>query len=125
MFRHFRRWKTTYICFVRVITWYSAAGDFHVQLNRVHAQNGVAHMAEQVSSRDHSSEGWQFTQLLQLLLPPGGQGGQSTTSASAQLQDAIPEGRTHFLSSDTSILVPNLMCFKGPLLLRTMLKTHI
>lgn len=63
---------------VCVITWYSAAGDFHVQLHRVHAQNGVAHMAEQVPSRDHSGEGWQFTQLLQLLLPPGGEGGNST-----------------------------------------------
>lgn len=75
-----------------VITWYSAAGDFHVQLDRVHAQNGVAHMAEQVSSRDHASEGWQFTQLLQLLLPPGGQGGQSTALAPARLQDATAEG---------------------------------
>lgn len=48
----------TFDFFVRVITWYSAAGDFHVQLHRVHAQNGVAHMAEQVSSRDDSSKGW-------------------------------------------------------------------
>jgi len=30
----------------------------------------------------------------------------------------------HFLSSDTSMLVPNLMCFRGPLLLRATLKTH-
>lgn len=60
-----------------VITWYSAAGDFHVELDRVHTQNGVAHMAEQVSSRDDSSEGRQLTELLQLLLPPGGEMGQS------------------------------------------------
>lgn len=33
------------------------------------------------------------------------------------------ESHTHFLSSDTSMLVPNLMCFKGPLLLRAALKT--
>lgn len=34
------------------------------------------------------------------------------------------EIQTYFLSSDTSILVPNLMCFKGPLLLRATLKRH-
>lgn len=64
-----------------VITWYSAARDFHVQLNRVHTQDGVAHMAEQVSSGHDSGEGRQFTQLLQLLLPPGGESGHSTALA--------------------------------------------
>lgn len=75
-FPNYVKLNTRNFCLLCVITWYSAAGDFHVELNRVHAQNGVAHMAEQVSSRDHASEGRQFTQLLQLLLPPGGQDGQ-------------------------------------------------
>lgn len=39
-----------------------------------------------------------------------------------QLPAAAAGGHTHFLSSDTSMLVPNLMCFNGPRLLRTMLK---
>lgn len=108
-----------------VITWYSAARDFHVQLNRVHPQDGVAHMAEQVSSRHDSSEGRQFTQLLQLLLPPGGESGQSSALACHQLQGGTVDSNTHFLSSETSMLVPNLMCFNGPLRLCTMLQTHI
>lgn len=32
-----------------VITWYPAAGDLHVELNRVHAQDGVTHVAQQVA----------------------------------------------------------------------------
>lgn len=31
------------------ITWYPAPGDLHVELNGVHAQDGVAHVAEQVA----------------------------------------------------------------------------
>lgn len=34
---------------VGVITWYPAPGDLHVELNGVHAQDGVAHVAEQVA----------------------------------------------------------------------------
>lgn len=56
----------------RVLTWYPTPGDLHVELNGVHAQDGVPHVAEQVPGRHDSSKGRQFAELLELLLPPGG-----------------------------------------------------
>lgn len=41
-----------------------------------------------------------------------------------QFQDVLMSC-THFLSSDTSTLVPNLMCFRGPLLLRATLMKQV
>lgn len=48
-----------------------APRHLHVELDRVHAQDGVTHVAEQVAGGDDSREGRQFAELLQLLLPPG------------------------------------------------------
>lgn len=48
-----------------------APGHLHVELDCVHAQDGVTHVAEQVTGRDDSREGRQFAEFLQLLLPPG------------------------------------------------------
>lgn len=55
-----------------VLTCYPAPGDLHVELDCVHTQDGVTHVAEQVAGRYDSSKGWQFTELLELLFPPGG-----------------------------------------------------
>lgn len=51
-------------------TWRSAAGHLHVQLHRVHAQDGVAHVAQHVARGCYPHEGGQLQQLLQLGLPP-------------------------------------------------------
>ena len=51
-------------------TWCPAPGDLHVELHRVHAQDGVPHVAEQVACRHHPGEGRQLGQLLELQLPP-------------------------------------------------------
>lgn len=55
-----------------VITWYPAARDLHVELHCVHAEDGVAHVAEQVAGRDDPSECRQLAELLELLFPPSG-----------------------------------------------------
>lgn len=52
------------------LTWCPAAWDLHVELDCVHAENGVAHMTEQIPCRHHPHEGRQLTQLSQLQLPP-------------------------------------------------------
>lgn len=41
-----------------VFTWYPAPGYLHVELNGVHTQDGVAHVAEQVACGNNSGEGW-------------------------------------------------------------------
>lgn len=53
------------------LTWRPAPRDLHVELDSVHAQDGVSYVAEQVASRHHSGKRWQLTELLQLQLPPG------------------------------------------------------
>lgn len=52
------------------LTWRPAAWHLHVELDRVHAQDGVANMTEHVVAGFHSHESWQLQQLLQLGLPP-------------------------------------------------------
>lgn len=56
-------------CFV--LTWYPAPGHLHVELDCVHTHDGVTHVTEQVAGGNHSSEGWEFAELLELLFPPG------------------------------------------------------
>ena len=55
------------------MTCYPAPGDLHVELHCVHAQYGVAHVAQQVAGGDDSSEGRELTELLELLFPPAGE----------------------------------------------------
>lgn len=52
------------------LTWRPAAWHLHVELDCVHAQDGVADMTEHVVAGFHSHESWQLQQLLQLGLPP-------------------------------------------------------
>lgn len=47
-----------------------AAWDLHIELYGVHAENGMAHMTEQIPCRHHPRKGRQLTQLSQLQLPP-------------------------------------------------------
>lgn len=59
------------------LTWCPAAWDLHIELDCVHAENGMAHMTEQIPCRHHPCEGRQLTQLSQLQLPPAKpQGGE-------------------------------------------------
>lgn len=44
----------------------AAPGNLHVELDSVHAQDGVSYVAEQIASRHHPGERRQLTQLLQL-----------------------------------------------------------
>lgn len=51
-------------------TWRSAPRNLHVQLDRVHAQDGVSHVAQHVPAGRYAHEGRQLLQLLELRLPP-------------------------------------------------------
>lgn len=52
------------------LTWRSAPRNLHVELDGVHAQDGVSHVAQHVPAGCHAHEGRQLLQLLQLRLPP-------------------------------------------------------
>lgn len=52
-------------------TWCSAPWDLHVELDGVHAQDGVSYMAEQVAGGNHPGKRRQLRQLLKLLFPSG------------------------------------------------------
>lgn len=54
-----------------MLTWYPAPRHLHVELDCVHTHDGVTHVTEQVAGGNHSSEGWEFAELLELLFPPG------------------------------------------------------
>ena len=62
------------------LTWRPAARDLHVELDGVHAQDGLAHVAQHVVGGGHTHEGRQLHQLLELLLPPAGDKGRSISS---------------------------------------------
>lgn len=93
------------------LTWRAAAGHFHVELHRVHAQDGVAHVAEHVVAGLHTHERWQLEQLLQLGLPSDYQKKQKNVMASWGVLEAGLQTNPHLLGSERSILVPNLMIF--------------
>ncbi len=52
------------------VTWRSASRHFHVQLNRVHAEDRVADMTQDVARRHDACKRRQLGQLMQLFLPP-------------------------------------------------------
>lgn len=52
------------------LTWRATAWHLHVELDSVHAQDGVTDMTEHVVAGFHSHESWQLEQLLQLGFPP-------------------------------------------------------
>lgn len=95
------------------LTWRAAAGHLHVQLDRVHAQYGVAYVAEHVVAGLHTHERWQLEQLLQLGLPPDHQRNRRAWSNKATwwVWVAGLESKLHLLGSERSMLVPNLMIF--------------
>ena len=51
-------------------TWCSAPWDLHVELDSVHAEDGVSNMAQHVSTGCYTHKCWQLLQLLKLGLPP-------------------------------------------------------
>lgn len=53
-----------------LFTWCPTPWDFHVQLDGVHAQDGVSHVAQHVSAGGYAHKCWQLLQLLELGLPP-------------------------------------------------------
>lgn len=96
------------------LTWRATARHLHVELNRVHAQDGVANMTEHIVAGFHTHERWQLQELLQLWLP-----------SKNQIRWEFDKGRlvsfwiswkgfktkTDLLGSERSMLVPNLMIF--------------
>ena len=52
-----------------MFTWCAGSRHLHVELDGVHAEDGVADVAEHVAGRHEAQEGGQLGQLLQLGLP--------------------------------------------------------
>lgn len=66
-------------------TWGAAPWDLHVELDSVHAQDGMSHMAQHVSTGCYTHKGRQLLQLLELRLPPE----QRTRFISHQLSPVV------------------------------------
>lgn len=69
----FQKWQHYSFLFFLVrqaLTWRAAAWHLHVELDGVHAQDGVTDVTEHVVAGFHPHESWQLEQLLQLGLPP-------------------------------------------------------
>lgn len=47
-----------------ILTWCAAAWHLHVELDSVHAQDGMTDVTEHVVTRLHTHESWQLQQLL-------------------------------------------------------------
>lgn len=52
------------------VTWCPAAWNLHVELDAVHAEDGVSDVAQHVPTGGHTHERRQLLQLLKLGLPP-------------------------------------------------------
>lgn len=104
-------------------TWRSAPWNLHVELDGVHAQDGVSYVAEHVPAGRHAHESGQLLQLLKLRLPPEHrEQSRSVHFQTRGVQDQLLLVRTgdiharrqrsaHLLGSERSMLVPNLMIF--------------
>lgn len=105
------------------LTWRSAPWNLHVELDGVHAQDGVSYVAEHVPAGRHAHESGQLLQLLKLRLPPEHrEQSRSVHFQTCGVQDQLLLVRTgdiharrqrsaHLLGSERSMLVPNLMIF--------------
>lgn len=102
-------------CGVRhTLTWRAAAWHLHIELDSVHAQDGVTDVTEHVVAGFHTHESWQLEQLLQLGLPPYEKNFYRQCEMTRTLSELTRQNfitKSHLLGSERSILVPNLMIF--------------
>lgn len=82
------------------LTWGSTSWDLHVELDGVHAQDGVSHVAEHVPAGCHAHKSGQLLQLLKLRLPPGQK--EQVHSFHADLLKT----RTNLTEGDRELLLP-------------------